>query len=99
LTAALLCALASMLMHGTPTHTRARAHAHTPPTQQQVKEQINDPATQRSIHDASLAACAQLPAGLMQDACTSFVEQYGARLCLCVSGVRCCVRCCARLAS
>ena len=45
--------------------------------QPQVKAQINDPAFQQSVHDASLAACAQLPQGIMQDACTSFVEEYG----------------------
>jgi len=44
----------------------------------QVKEQINDPAVQASIHDASMSACAQLPQGLMQEACTTFVEEYGA---------------------
>lgn len=43
----------------------------------QVKEQMLDPATQASIRDASLAACAQLPAGMMQEACTTFVEEYG----------------------
>jgi hypothetical protein len=37
-----------------------------------------DPTTQASIRDASLAACAQLPAGIMQETCTTFVEQYGA---------------------
>jgi hypothetical protein len=43
-----------------------------------VKEQMADPTTQASIRDASLAACAQLPAGIMQETCTTFVEQYGA---------------------
>lgn len=43
----------------------------------QVKEQMADPAFQDSIRDASLAACTQLPAGVMQDTCTAFVEQYG----------------------
>jgi hypothetical protein len=41
-----------------------------------VKEQMADPTTQASIRDASLAACAQLPAGIMQETCTTFVEQY-----------------------
>lgn len=45
----------------------------------QVKEQMADPAFQDSIRDASLAACTQLPAGVMQDTCTAFVEQYGER--------------------
>lgn len=46
----------------------------------QVKEQMADPAFQDSIRDASLAACTQLPAGVMQDTCTAFVEQYGEKL-------------------
>jgi hypothetical protein len=42
-----------------------------------LKEQINDPVTQADIESASMAACAGLPEGMMRDACTSFVEQYG----------------------
>jgi hypothetical protein len=42
-----------------------------------LKEQVNDPVTQADIRDASLAACAALPEGMMRDACTSFIEQYG----------------------
>jgi hypothetical protein len=42
-----------------------------------LKEQINDPVTQNDIENASMAACAALPEGMMRDACTSFVEQYG----------------------
>lgn len=42
-----------------------------------LKEQVNNPVTQADIRDASLAACAALPEGMMRDACTDFVEQYG----------------------
>jgi hypothetical protein len=42
-----------------------------------LKEQISDPVTQEDIRAASMAACAALPEGMMRDACTSFVEQYG----------------------
>jgi hypothetical protein len=42
-----------------------------------VKEQMADPAFQDSIREASMAACAQLPEGMMQDTCNMFVEQYG----------------------
>jgi saposin len=41
-----------------------------------VKEQMADPAFQDSIREASMAACAQLPEGMMQDTCNMFVEQY-----------------------
>lgn len=41
-----------------------------------LTEAAASPATQASIHDASSAACAALPAGAMRDACTAFVEQY-----------------------
>lgn len=46
----------------------------------QVKQQMADPAFQDNIRDASLAACAQLPAGMMQEACNTFVEEYGGSL-------------------
>eukprot|EP00775_Hariotina_reticulata_P009999 gene9999-10153_t len=41
-----------------------------------LKERIADPVTQEDIHQASLDACAALPQGVMQDACTTFVNQY-----------------------
>eukprot|EP00882_Tetradesmus_deserticola_P024255 GHRQ01026499.1.p1 GENE.GHRQ01026499.1~~GHRQ01026499.1.p1 ORF type:complete len:263 (-),score=75.17 GHRQ01026499.1:920-1708(-) len=42
-----------------------------------LKEQVNNPVTQADIRDASLAACAAMPEGVMRDACNTFVEQYG----------------------
>lgn len=42
-----------------------------------IKEQLGNPVTQADIHDASVAACNELPAGVMRDACDAFVEQYG----------------------
>lgn len=43
----------------------------------QLKSQIDNPVTQEQIQQYSLAACGQLPEGMMRDGCTAFVEQYG----------------------
>lgn len=42
-----------------------------------VKEQLGDPTTQEQIHDKSIAACGALPEGVMREACTEFVDDYG----------------------
>jgi hypothetical protein len=42
----------------------------------QLKSQINNPVTQEQIQQYSLAACDELPQGMMRDACTAFVQQY-----------------------
>ena len=43
----------------------------------QVKSQLADPVTQEEIREKSMQACAALPAGMMQDTCMGFVEQWG----------------------
>jgi len=42
----------------------------------QVKAQLADPVTQEEIREKSMQACAALPAGMMQDTCMGFVEQW-----------------------
>jgi hypothetical protein len=65
------------MWHAPKFHNCSRCSVNGVCMSRQVKEQMADPAFQDNIRQASMAACAQLPEGVMQDTCDMFVEQYG----------------------
>ncbi|WIA11013.1 hypothetical protein OEZ85_011167 [Tetradesmus obliquus] len=75
-----VCPAAALQAQVQPRHSSSKPNDVTCPlcmyVASKLKEQVNNPVTQADIRDASLAACAALPEGMMRDACTDFVEQY-----------------------